>query len=289
MASGLFGKWFGGGKSVSPQVEEALAELAKLTQPSLATACAVLAEMLPVLFAEPPAAAPPALDGVRSQERLAQGIPLLREVTVTLDEESLRRRWRGVCRAVKRQNASAKEVSEAFDGVGPGALLSEVLAGRPEAVHAKADSLQLDPALTATVLRLTLLPVLESIAAGLAPLRRQLSWDHGNCPTCGSWPLLGEFRGLEQLRFLRCGLCATDWEFPRLRCPFCDNRDHRRLGYFHVEGEENRCRAAACEECHGYVKMVSTLAALSGPRLLVADLATLHLDLAAADRGYLSP
>jgi FdhE protein len=100
---------------------------------------------------------------------------------------------------------------------------------------------------------------------------------------------LAEFRGLEQNRFLRCGLCAADWQFPRLRCPFCDNQDHRELGFFHVEGEEGRHRAATCESCHGYVKTVSSLDRLSVPDLLVADLATLHLDLAAADRGYFVP
>jgi FdhE protein len=101
--------------------------------------------------------------------------------------------------------------------------------------------------------------------------------------------LLGEFRGLEQDRWLRCGLCAAGWEFPRLACPFCDNRDHHRLGHLHVEGEEARRRASTCEECRGYVKAVATLGALSAPGLLVADLATVHLDLAAAERGYAAP
>src|SRR5262249_45021716 len=119
------------------------------------------------------------------------------------------------------------------------------------------------------------------------PLRAGRAWEPGYCPTCGSWPLLGEFRGLEQTRWLRCGLCASEWEFARLQCPFCGTRDHRALGYLHVEGEETKCRAATCEECRGYVKMQATLFALSAPQLLVADVATLHLDLAAAERGYL--
>jgi FdhE protein len=120
----------------------------------------------------------------------------------------------------------------------------------------------------------------------LAPLRQGIHWEQGFCPTCGSWPLLGEFRGLEQRRFLRCGLCATAWEFPRLLCPFCGERDHQQLGYLHAEGEEASRRASTCDSCRGYVKMVATLTPLSEAALLVADLATLHLDLAAAERGY---
>ena len=99
----------------------------------------------------------------------------------------MRQRWLAVCQAVQRQNSNAQAVADSFADLDPDGLLAEVLAGRAEAVHAKADILQLDPALTATVLRFVALPVLASIAAALALLRRQSSWDHGNCPTCGSW------------------------------------------------------------------------------------------------------
>ena len=61
---------------------------------------------------------------------------------------------------------------------------------------------------------------------------------------------------------------------------------HRR---FHDAEHENRYRAAVCDACRGYVKMLSTLSALPPLHLLIADAATLHLDLAAGGRGYLSP
>ena len=115
------------------------------------------------------------------------------------------------------------------------------------------------------------------------------SWTSGYCPVCGSFPRLGEFRGLEQIRFLRCSLCAAGWQFPRLCCPFCGNRDHHRLGYLHVEGEESKCRASTCEECRQYVKMVATLAPVAPVQLLVKDVATVYLDLLAADRGFSPP
>jgi len=74
-----------------------------------------------------------------------------------------------------------------------------------------------------------------------------------------------------------------------LSCPFCGTRDHHLLGYLHVDGEEGKYRAATCEACRGYIKMISTLGPLSGPQLLVAELATMHLDLAALARNYLAP
>jgi FdhE protein len=285
MAS-IFGKWLGGNPAPSAELADALADLDKLTQPALAVSRRVLHEVLQALFAEPIVETTPALDGALARQKLTEGTPLLQGLSLALDLKSLRRRWQAVCAAVERQNPEAGAAAPALDELKPSELLSEILAGRSESVHARAEALHLDPALTATLLRLSLFPVLASAAAALEPLRAEASWRQGTCPTCGSWPLLGEFRGLEQTRFLRCGWCAADWEFPRLRCPFCGNHDHRLLGFFHVEGEENRCRAATCEECRRYVKMISTLDRLSAPQLLVTDLATIYLDLAAADRGF---
>lgn len=289
VASDILGHWFGGRPALAPHVADALAELAKLTQPSLAASRDVMQALLTDLFAEPVQETPPSLGATLGHDKLASGIPLLRGEAINVEQKSLRRRWLAVCKTVARQNHGATALAQAFPSLDPAALLAKVVAGRPDAVIQKAELLQLDPALTATVLRFAAFPVLATVAAALAPLRKQTRWEHGHCPTCGGWPLLGELRGLEQLRYLRCGWCASDWECPRLRCPFCANRDHRSLGFFHVEGQEHRYRAATCEECRGYVKLVSTLTALTDPQLLVTDLATLHLDLAAAERGYLVP
>jgi FdhE protein len=212
--------------------------------------------------------------------KLRDGVPLLRGEALVPDQRLLPHRWRAV------GDALGGEAARALD---PGELLAVVLAGTPEQVHIRAETLGLDAGQIATMLRLTCYPLLSRVAAVLAPLRAGVSWPHGYCPTCGSWPVLGEFRGLDQVRVLRCGLCASAWEFPRLRCVFCDNRDHRTLGYLHVEGEQERSRAATCEACHGYVKMVSTLGLLSPAMLLVTDMATLHLDLVAAERGFMVP
>jgi FdhE protein len=73
---------------------------------------------------------------------------------------------------------------------------------------------------------------------------------------------------------------------PRLWCPYCGNRDHERLSFLHGDNEDQHYRASLCDACHGYVKMISTLSPLEPLQLLLADTATLHLDLAAAQRGY---
>ncbi|MFO0964440.1 MAG: formate dehydrogenase accessory protein FdhE [Gemmataceae bacterium] len=267
-------------------VAEALADLSRLEKrlPTLASSCAVLGDMLPALFGAPILDKPPALEPSAVAAKLEEGVPLLQHEKITLDNASFQKRWLGVCRAIARQNPDADAVAHGFVSLDPPGLLQDVFDGRPEAVAARADERGLNAALTATVLRLTAFPVLVHFAAGLQAQAN--AWRHGYCPICGSVPLLGEFRGLEQLRFLRCGLCAAQWQFSRLRCPACGAQDHKQLGFLQVEGEENHYRAATCDACHGYVKMISTLAPLTPPQLLVADLATLHLDLMALERGF---
>jgi FdhE protein len=288
----FLGKLLGRSPGLPTAVVEALGDLDHLAQEhaSLATPSHVLAEVLPCLYADPPKENAPPLTEADAAVKLAGGVPLLRGETVTLDSTAFRKRWRGICAAVLRQQKSASCAALA-KALRPGGLdaqemAGELLAGRPEAIHARCEELGLDAALTETVLRWALFPVLARWRVLLAGLCRQTRWEHGHCQVCGSWPVLAEFRGLEQTRHFRCGLCAGTWEMPRLFCPFCGNRDHRQLGYFFIEGEEGKQRVATCDACRGYVKTVSTLSELSEPGLLVAELATLPLDLAAAERGF---
>jgi len=292
VAASFLRKLVGRGTPPTPEVAEALEELARLDteKPALAGPARLLADILPVLFAEPIDVKAPVLTSDEAAAKVAEGVPLLRGESVLLDEKGFAYRWQHICAAIgKHQDPSgARQIADAFrsKSLDPRQLLDDVLAGHPEAIHAQADALGLDAGLIATVLRLSLFPLLTKYNVALAALRGGSAWDRGYCPTCGSWPLLGEFRGLEQIRYLRCGLCAADWEFPRLRCPFCNASDHHQLGYFYVEAEQGKYRVATCTACRGYVKMISTLGELSPPRLLVADVATMHLDLAAAERGF---
>ncbi|HXG11097.1 MAG TPA: formate dehydrogenase accessory protein FdhE [Gemmataceae bacterium] len=295
MAGEFIRKWLGKPPAVPSEVREALAELNRLaeTQPPLAALARFFIDLLPGLYQEPVREVPPSLTQEQAAMKLAGGVPLLRGENLTLDEPTFRWRWNRVCEAAQRQRTdnAGRQLIDALNAgrLNPAEMMQGVLAGRPEEILARADRLGLDAPLTSTVLRLTLFPVMTHLGVLLAPLHEGVSWEHGYCPVCGSWPLVGEFRGLEQIRFLRCELCAAAWPFPRLACPYCGMRDHRLLGYLHVEGEESSHRAATCDGCRGYIKMTATLAELPGPRLLAADLATVHLDLAAADRGYTRP
>jgi FdhE protein len=292
VADSFLGRWFGSAsRPGQPAVAAAQAELDRAVagQGGLGPLAAWLRELLPELAPEP--AGPLALTAEQARDRLDAGVPLLRGEKLTVDLRAFTRRWRRACALLEKHQPDgvARALAAAIQkGRLPAeALLDAVLAGQPEAVQARAEELGLDVPLACTVLRFALFPVFTGLEQALAPLRAGAGWEQGYCPTCGSWPLLAEFRGLDQSRFLRCGLCAAGWEAPRLWCPFCGNRDHERVGYLVSAGEESKSRLFVCEECRGHLKTVTTLAALAPLSLLVVDAVTVHLDLAAAERGYL--
>jgi len=75
----------------------------------------------------------------------------------------------------------------------------------------------------------------------------------------------------------------------RLVCPFCATPDHALLGYLQVAGDDDKQRVATCDACQGYLKLRSTLTPLTTPQLLVEELALVHLDLIAMEKGYILP
>ena len=290
LADSFLGKWIGRRAVPDPAVAEARAEVERIIaeRPSLSGPALWLRDTL-VQLAIPESVSTPALSPELALEKLVAGIPLLRGETVVVDAQAFHRRWRRACAALSRdqEDRAGQLVRAAERGqLDPQHLVSCILAGRPEQLHEQSVELGLDPSLAATLVRLTLFPVFVALKQECSRLYQIDSWQRGYCPICGSWPILGEFRGLDQLRYLRCGLCAAAWTVPRLFCPFCETRDYRQLNSFHRAGEECQRRVSCCSACHRYLKMLVTLNELPPLRLLVADLSTLDLDLAAADRGF---
>ncbi|MFL5241923.1 MAG: formate dehydrogenase accessory protein FdhE [Gemmataceae bacterium] len=295
MVGAYLRKWFSAGRPASKEVEEAQAELDRLAQerPFLKGLVLLLRDLLPLCSPRPELVDRIEIEKDASPTKLADGIPLLRGENIAIDEGAVRQNWIAACAIVaKHQDSDAPgKLAEAMRSgrLNPADLVSRALAGDAQNLVQFWEATAVDPSLAGTVLRMTLFPLLTSLNQSLTPLRDGIDWRRGYCPTCGTWPLLGEYRGLEQLRYLRCGLCAASWEAARLFCPFCGNRRHEQLAFLHAEGEESSYKAAVCNQCHGYVKMMSTLTALPPLPLLVADVATLHLDLIASERGYSCP
>ncbi|WP_238984472.1 formate dehydrogenase accessory protein FdhE [Billgrantia kenyensis] len=108
------------------------------------------------------------------------------------------------------------------------------------------------------------------------------------CPCCGSPPVASVIESDPQcsgVRYLQCGLCATQWYFERSLCSVCEQSG--KLGYLSLApqaGEEEDeataevAQAEACGDCGSYLKIFPrALDAEVEP--LADDLASLALDL----------
>jgi FdhE protein len=113
------------------------------------------------------------------------------------------------------------------------------------------------------------------------------TWMKGYCPVCGSLPHLSLLKEEVGKRFLLCSYCGYQWQTDRVACPFCNNKDQESLHYFTAEGEENY-RIDLCDKCHQYIKTID-LRVIGEIDPSLEDLATLHLDVIASQKGYKRP
>ena len=145
-----------------------------------------------------------------------------------------------------------------------------------------------DPSVLRVVAQVAVVPLLRECAR-VSGGEISEAWWEGYCPLCGAWPTLSEFRGLERKRWLRCGRCGIGWQLPWLRCPFCAETNHENLGYLAPEEGETARKVEVCDTCKGYVKAEPTVRELPWWGVLLDDVATVALDVAALDRGYHRP
>jgi FdhE protein len=119
-----------------------------------------------------------------------------------------------------------------------------------------------------------------------------VGWNRGYCPVCGAWPSLAQTCGIERQRYLRCGRCGSAWQMPRLACAYCNNDDHEQLVLL-VAGEEGAGSEGrsieACLRCRGYLKAFNALQPGAGEQVMLADLASIDLDIVATGRDYRRP
>ncbi len=239
---------------------------------------------------------------------MQQGIPLLVDVELDIDVASARELMLKLAdalagsgkkssgfpfrlpwtRPVADDHAEALKIKTAVEEntLDAGHLLSLIAAGEPDAVSAAAAERGLDAGLVLALARNTLKPALRTWCRQLVPLAKEIAWQSAVCFVCGAPAVLAELQGNGQAMHLRCGMCGSDWRVRRLQCAQCGNVDHRTLQNFMEDGEEDRMRFVACDNCHGYIKVIASFSPAPFEELAVADLETLHLDHAAQDLGY---
>jgi FdhE protein len=216
--------------------------------------------------------------------------PLLAGVTLAVDPNMLRR-W---VRRLRQQAAKIMNPSTAplaaldtrrFDPL-PFLEAATCLDEARLADLAKANGA--DPGALGALMQLAAMPLLQGCGRSLT---RQvpIDWSYGYCPVCGAWPTLAEVRGLERTHRWRCGRCGGDWGLALLRCPYCGEASHQRLGSLTAEDDEATCTVDTCLTCKGYVKSRAVLQPTPPYGVVLEDLSTVDWDIVALERGYRRP
>ncbi|MGE3509807.1 MAG: formate dehydrogenase accessory protein FdhE [Vicinamibacterales bacterium] len=134
------------------------------------------------------------------------------------------------------------------------------------------------------VLALAIRPFLARSAEALVQRADFSGWRFGHCPFCGSEPDFATITPSGDRRLI-CGRCAAQWSFGAYTCPFCGNDDRQQITSFATR--DGRYRVYACDVCRRYLKAYDGRHAPRPVLVSVDAIATLPLDAAAIQRGYL--
>jgi FdhE protein len=220
-----------------------------------------------------------------------EGFSLIEKEDFPLDIQSSLKLFETLCQIGKNANPhmadQVEKIQETIDDkrISLKKLLKKGLT--EQSVEQVADELGLDKKVFSFLIRSSIKP---SLQAGMEQLRSELdpeTWLKGYCPLCGSLPSLSLLKEEVGKRYLLCSFCGYQWRIDRIFCPFCNNKDQESLHYLFAEGEE-AYRIDLCEKCHQYIKTIDHRK-LEEPDIVLEDLATLHLDILATQKGYKRP
>ena len=139
------------------------------------------------------------------------------------------------------------------------------------------------PASLDQVLLLALRPFLSRCVEALQQRVDLSAWRHHHCPYCGWEPDFAVIMPNAERRLI-CGRCVAQWSFDTLTCPFCSNDDRALITSFATR--DGRYRVYACDVCRRYLKAYDARHAARPLMAAVDTIATLPLDAAAIQRGY---
>ncbi len=225
----------------------------------------------------------------RVRTRLAEQFPLVQADEMRFDAEASAALLDRLCRiAAERRSTLAGPSASLLARIGEvAALFAGFLEGDEARLRQAAEALGVETEALGFFLYHSLRPSLCRCKEELSNfIPADLVWEKGLCPICGSPPAMSRLE-TEGRRYLFCSFCWHRWPARRTGCPFCGNSDAHRLSTLLIESEPEY-RIDACDGCRSYLKTLDSreLARTSYPAL--EHIATLHLDLKAAEAGYKS-
>jgi FdhE protein len=226
---------------------------------------------------------------VQSQQGTGK-VPLLAGAALSLDPNSVGRMFDQLIRIASRSGTAKMATLQAIAYVKLDvlAIFRASLNHDGEAMKELASSVAADPEAFRAVGALVSIPFLQACNRALAR-SIAVSWTQGYCPLCGAWPAFAEVRGIERSRYFRCGRCGAEWQAHCLFCPYCSMTDHKELASLVPEQNGAKSVIDACNRCLGYVKAFTKLQGSPPAKVMLDDLASVDLDIAAVEQGYRRP
>jgi FdhE protein len=226
--------------------------------------------------------------------KLRQGVPALTAEPIPVPAAALTPVLGTLCEALAAGGAgpAAQHIRDTLvsGGIEPVSLLTASLARDQAAIRTGAAHRGLAPDLVWLVAELAVGPFAHALQQAIfahAGLAEALAhWDHGYCPSCGSWPALAEVVGGH--RTLRCSFCASAWELNTYACVYCGESSESFVTAAPNEANLAR-RIELCRACGGYLKTVDVPELSPFPLLAIGDLETMDLDMAAMENNYRRP
>lgn len=277
-------------------IDRVLSALDELTDdsPDMERAVDFYEELLPVMYEARPSLDGLALNPDRARQKLHDGLPLMWGefgLPESIGSEPNLELFMTLCRLVTEGgNEDGEQLLRlVVDGkLNLKALVDGTLNQDRPALTELARSHELELTLLETVSRYLLSPIAWAYATAFRAAFDFAEWRQGYCPVCGAWPLLGEFRGRDKLRYLRCGCCGSAWKYARLQCVWCGTTAKNDLGFLY-DDQHATLRIDVCHQCKGYLKTIVTFDALDAELLMAHDLKTRFLDAIATSEGYHRP
>jgi len=218
------------------------------------------------------------------------GRPVVRFSDIPLDWTDFRLTLRQTADILHRFEAIDRDEHTAILAVGRDGNVLEPIVSRWYAATSGTDSSdpknRLPPGAPASldqVLLLALRPFLARCAEALMQREDLSGWMHGHCPICGWEPDFAVITPSADRRLI-CGRCTAQWMFGSSTCPFCANDDRSLVTSFATR--DGLYRVYACDVCRRYLKAFDGRHSTRSVLIAVDTIATLPLDAAAMQKGY---
>jgi ribosomal protein S27AE len=229
-------------------------------------------------------------DAVWLARQLSEGRPILRFEEIPFEWGEFRTLFRQVTEVLRRydllEQADQDHLQQLIRDGRPtrddvAAWYEETASRQPDRAAPPATQ----PESVSQVLTLAARPFLARTVETLHQRVNLEPWTRAYCPFCGGDAELALLLRPGETR-LACGRCTGVWPFPEHACPHCDNR---LPGYQRsYASRDGRYRLIGCDACRRYIKAFDARKADRPFMLDVDTIATLPLDAAALQRGYLS-